>query len=464
MNLTLIDKYKNWILAISLTVLLLLTFFFSTSDNLRVDNVNVLRDGTAGALVSNNGIIIEFSRPITQNQPDIKSFLQFNPEITLFESKITDNTVIIQFEENLLKDTQYTLSISPGLQDIYSKTLSNTFEFSFKTDKSQLLFLRDNTLILTDFLSETIIYTSETIEQYIATDSGKYIFILEQDDFINTRLLRYSIETSEIDEFLMLDQYTIQHFDLDYTNNLWLLLADRTSEHVQFAVIQEATRDLDVLNDIIFIDDLDNLAASSFEFSVNNVGEIQIQTFTEHVLTDAGGALVKPTAFDLIGLYDISSKSYIGHTSIFEPPLNSYSEIYQASFETDMLLLTTVKRIESLGLGRNNRLIYTQEQDIPNRITKYYSIKSLNKRSNEVEQEYTSDSKSYENIAVDGSTSLLAFEEIEVSNLLSTSAATNRSIGNSIRPKEANILVVDIESNYELKHVIENGYNPVWVD
>jgi len=139
----------NKIILIVISVLTLLTIvllFLNTFAKPHIRYVDV-DGGKDNAEFIDNKIKIYFNTPIERtesNKPiDFKKYVTLDP---LIEYNLTwsGNTLFVIPKETLSEDTVYKLKIEPGYKDVYGTTVSEIFNYEFKTKPLKLTYLEKN--------------------------------------------------------------------------------------------------------------------------------------------------------------------------------------------------------------------------------------------------------------------------------------------------------------------------------
>lgn len=103
---------------------------------LSIQSVDI--DPTAGLALSNGSgsFVIRFNNPVADQ--DFASLIGFDPPVEKVNFRLSDDAQVLQVSADLRANTQYTLSVSPSLQDIWHQPLAaeSPATFSFFTAAS----------------------------------------------------------------------------------------------------------------------------------------------------------------------------------------------------------------------------------------------------------------------------------------------------------------------------------------
>lgn len=169
----------NKILAIVfslLSVITILLIFLNATSKPHIRNIEV-EGGNAQAEFYDSKIKIYFNTPILRtenNKPiDFKNYISFEPS-TEFNSTWSGNTLFLIPKATLLEDTDYKITINPGIKDIYGNSIDSTFSQNFKTKPLTITYLQKNYPKSKDKIikrnlkssNEEVLFEEENIKEY----------------------------------------------------------------------------------------------------------------------------------------------------------------------------------------------------------------------------------------------------------------------------------------------------------
>ena len=169
----------------------------------RVTSV-IIKGDQNNASIRNQQIRIEFNRPI--NKQSATEFVSITPEIP-FRNLWSGNTLVIIPDLNLDSSTEYTITLSQNLKDIYNETLTEDFAYTFKTEIPKFAMLekpydsRTNTVAIysADLKNREVIIERENIKFY-GINENFAVVVTDQNFASNIEILnRKTLETKSLD-------------------------------------------------------------------------------------------------------------------------------------------------------------------------------------------------------------------------------------------------------------------------
>ncbi|HEX9804752.1 MAG TPA: Ig-like domain-containing protein [Candidatus Dojkabacteria bacterium] len=104
---------------------------------MKVKSIEV-RGDKENAEIINQEIQIEFSSPILESE--VGNYIKVTPDEN-YKLSVNGSKLLISFENNIIADTEYIISVLPGLEDRFGKTLERSIDYSFKTKTFGLFFI-----------------------------------------------------------------------------------------------------------------------------------------------------------------------------------------------------------------------------------------------------------------------------------------------------------------------------------
>ncbi len=87
------------------------------------------------------GLTLVFDRPVEKT--DFESVIELEPEAGYAVSH-REGQLNIAFDENLLSDTEYTLTVYPGLEDALGRRMEREYSYEFATAEPTFTYLERN--------------------------------------------------------------------------------------------------------------------------------------------------------------------------------------------------------------------------------------------------------------------------------------------------------------------------------
>lgn len=98
-----------------------------------------MKGDSSSASVSNQILRLKFSRPIPKI--DYTQMIKVEPATSYF-TQWEGNNLLIKFVDNLHQDTDYKITVSGQIKDIFGSTLGNNYEIKFKTEKIAITYIQ----------------------------------------------------------------------------------------------------------------------------------------------------------------------------------------------------------------------------------------------------------------------------------------------------------------------------------
>src|SRR5215217_1289769 len=124
-----------------LTVGILALALLVTTSGPRVRNVAVQNQTGERISSVSQGLTVVFDRPIVGS--DFKSVIEFDPEVDYTVSH-RQGQLSITFDQNLLSNTKYVLTVKPEIEDDRGKRMEAEYSYEFTTDEPSFTYLERN--------------------------------------------------------------------------------------------------------------------------------------------------------------------------------------------------------------------------------------------------------------------------------------------------------------------------------
>lgn len=124
-------------LCIGILVLALLTI----TSGPRVRQVVVQNPGSGGAAIMNQGLTVVFDRPV--EGADFDDAVDIQPEVEHTVSH-RNQQLNVSFDENLLSNTGYVLTVRPELKDALGGLMEHEYDYEFTTEEPSFTYLERN--------------------------------------------------------------------------------------------------------------------------------------------------------------------------------------------------------------------------------------------------------------------------------------------------------------------------------
>lgn len=165
----------------SLVIVLVVLLLLNTGSGLRIRQV-VIEGGFSEAEISSQQIVVRFNRPMAKQNWEELVTIEPEAEISFLE-RGTD--LFIFFPKNIIANSEYTLSLSAEIKDIYEEPLGETETVNFTTRKLELYgqnLGEDETTIsrwvLPEMEKSDLYSTDKSIRQYDV--SSDFIAVVEE--------------------------------------------------------------------------------------------------------------------------------------------------------------------------------------------------------------------------------------------------------------------------------------------
>ena len=124
-----------------LTVGILVLALLVTTSGPRVRNVAVQNQTGERISSVSQGLTVVFDRPIVGS--DFESAIEFDPEVEYTVSH-RQGQLSITFDQNLLSNTEYMLTIKPGIEDEAGRRMEGEYRYEFTTAEPSFTYLERN--------------------------------------------------------------------------------------------------------------------------------------------------------------------------------------------------------------------------------------------------------------------------------------------------------------------------------
>src|SRR5215217_1242021 len=112
-----------------------------TTSGPRVRNVAVQNQTGERISSVSQGLTVVFDRPIVGS--DFKSVIEFDPEVDYTVSH-RQGQLSITFDQNLLSNTEYVLTIKPEIEDEAGRRMEGEYRYEFTTEEPSFTYLERN--------------------------------------------------------------------------------------------------------------------------------------------------------------------------------------------------------------------------------------------------------------------------------------------------------------------------------
>ena len=124
-----------------LTVGIVALAFLVTASGPRVRNVAVQNQTGERISSVSQGLTVVFDRPIVGS--DFESAIEFDPEVEYTVSH-RQGQLSITFDQNLLSNAEYTLTIKPEIEDEAGRSMEGEYRYEFTTEEPSFTYLERN--------------------------------------------------------------------------------------------------------------------------------------------------------------------------------------------------------------------------------------------------------------------------------------------------------------------------------
>src|SRR5215212_7977860 len=124
-----------------LTVGILALALLVTASGPRVRNVAVQNQTGERIFSVSQGLTVVFDRPIVGS--DFESAIEFDPEVDYTVSH-RQGQLSITFDQNLLSNTEYALTIKPEIEDEAGRRMEGEYRYEFTTEEPSFTYLERN--------------------------------------------------------------------------------------------------------------------------------------------------------------------------------------------------------------------------------------------------------------------------------------------------------------------------------
>lgn len=468
---TLTTLYKNnfklfltiIVTATSLLILILLAYL-SANDNLRVTSAYVARESISGIVAKENSFIFEFSRPLQTGQDKLEKFVTISPEIADFEASINRDELIISTKSPLQKNTEYQVQIQPGILDIYGHTTKSEKRFKFHTQKPELLYMKKETLYLSDLGGHELkIYSDEYIAKYQASSDGKFVFILLKN-VSETELLRFDRATSEVSEIKELSKYNIETFEIDDSDNLWVIFSEVANFDKKLGVISNINSgNPQQYTDLIVLEDLSKITRTAYNLDILDEETLIIQSHEGLIQTDLTGGILSPIkGFKQPHIINKQDSRTFNYRNNFDESTPN-AQIFLIDNNDESLVVETKRPIGNMLSSPQNLLIWSEEDRILGTLVSFLEVKIFAIDQEKIIKVFNDESFSYELPSIDLNGQLLAIEKIP-REAIENYDYDYRVAGDSARPKDSDLIIINLQDNFQEVIRVENAYLPIWIN
>src|SRR5919112_6117999 len=112
-----------------------------TTSGPRVRNVAVQNQTGERISSVSQGLTVVFDRPIVGS--DFESAIEFEPEVDYTVSH-RQGQLSITFDQNLLSNTEYVLTVKPEIEDDLGKRMEREYSYEFTTEEPSFTYLERN--------------------------------------------------------------------------------------------------------------------------------------------------------------------------------------------------------------------------------------------------------------------------------------------------------------------------------
>ena len=184
-----------------------------TASGPRVRNVAVQNQSGERISSVSQGLTVVFDRPIVGS--DFKSAIEFDPEVEYTVSH-RQGQLSISFDQNLLSNTEYALTIKPEIEDEAGRPMEGEYRYEFTTEEPSFTYLERNydrgavdKIIQRAPLSgeSQILYGEDRIKSFAR--NGRYLAVVV-------------LRPDNTDELRVFDLGTLEERSLDIPSNMRL--------------------------------------------------------------------------------------------------------------------------------------------------------------------------------------------------------------------------------------------------
>lgn len=259
-------------------LLILLFIFLNLSSKTHVRFVQI-DGGQESAEINNNQIKVFFSGPMNKDSSD--RFINIDPSVE-FSTAWSNNTLFITLHSNLSSSTEYNLTISNKMADIYGEPLGEDFTYTFVSEDLSLAFLQSESetkkVILSDPNLDNFkeLYQSPYLKLFDLND--EFLAVVERiDDLDNLKLI--NLRTGFIKDF-NLKSVVIDKIDFSPIDNKFIYISQKVNPQNGYNILSGEVE--------MKIYDID-----SDQTTLLNPGQTLVQTVDVKFSPDGGSILYK---------------------------------------------------------------------------------------------------------------------------------------------------------------------------
>lgn len=319
-----------WIITAVLTVSVILLALLNLNATFALRDFNVSGGDRFRAEIYNQSFSLYFNRPILPEQ-DLESLISIEPPQQLYFSSI-GSELLVQPSINLQANTEYTITLSNELKDVFGTTIGEDLEVEFKTRPLDLYYTT-NSGDFTSLIRRNIDTDSEdtvvTLQDLVNYSIGRdFVSLINRLTFDEQELVILNTRNNEQIRPLP-PEYSVYDFQFIPNQPLAYFTARTATEDPEYGLIY-STRKLYLLN----LDD--------FSFEAVLIPEL-IEDLEELIISPDGQALIfRDTSESIYYLMDVTD-------SLNPVSLGKYVAASGFNFNSQQLMFTGADFVDSSG-------------------------------------------------------------------------------------------------------------------
>lgn len=443
-------------LSISLLVILIVLFLIlNTFVHPKVTSI-LIKGGQDSALIRNQQIRLEFNRPIKRD--NIADYIKINPSIE-FRTIWSGNSLVVIPNQVLDSDTNYNLSISRELEDIYNEKFIEDFEFIFKTEQPKIALiekpLNSNQEILaiynSDLTNRQQILVRENIK-YFGINENFAVIVTENNYSNNIEILnRRTNEVRSLD--LVNQRVSAFSFSSSTTRNEFAYTKQDIEVKANYYLPKSKSK--------IYIYSLDSYSQNEFnpQGTAEDVTSLEYSNKGESLLYRTGDSFYSiaesqnPENYTGIGRFLSEgnfSKDDDDIVFIAFDPLNTYDSIqflsvFNSNRETTKIESNNIPVLDPKFKNKTDNIVYAERMNELITTKGIYKIMETDLKGNKKELLASAENKSLELPVLSFDDRYIAIEQYTAEQL--KDYQNSRNLGFQTKPHAGNIIIFDTVLN-----------------